>query len=149
MKHFEMKQKSIILSIKLIFLILFLYTGISKFIGYKEFIAQIKQSPILNPLNGWIIIWIVPTAEIIVAIMLIRRKWQLQALFSSFLLMLLFTIYLILLNNFSYYIPCSCGGWLESLPPDIHIALNSLLMIIAITGIFLEKRSRANVKIPK
>lgn len=53
----------------------------------------------------------------------------------SVILMLIFTLYvaLILLNAFEY-IPCSCGGIMESLSWNEHLLVNLLFLAVAITG---------------
>jgi uncharacterized membrane protein YphA (DoxX/SURF4 family) len=134
-----MKRATIVEIIALLFAILFLYTGISKLLEYTVFKEQIAASPVLAPVAKWIAAGL-PLAELLVAVLLFIPRWRLKGLYTSFILMILFTGYIIAILNFSKYIPCSCGGVLAQLSWSQHIVFNSVFIILAIVGIALEKR---------
>jgi uncharacterized membrane protein YphA (DoxX/SURF4 family) len=141
-----MNKKMIIYFISILFISLFLYTGISKFTAYELFRNQLQQSELLTPIARWLI-WIVPTVELAIPIMLLIPEWRLLGLYTCFSLMLLFTIYMILLSYYSYYIPCSCGGLMEKIPLNIHILFNGCLTLLALVGIhFKLKLNKENHK---
>lgn len=135
-----MSKKIVINSIVILFIALFLYTGISKLVSYTEFNQQLRQSPLLKPFAGWVA-WMSPVAEILVVIMLVISKWRLMGLYGSFILMVLFTGYLIAVSTFSFYIPCSCGGVLEQMPLDMHIIFNTGFALLAFTPILLKNKT--------
>jgi hypothetical protein len=141
----HMKNKITRLSITILFILLFLYTGISKILNYEQYASEIQQSPLLKIIPIWAV-WIIPVIELIVAIMLLTREWRLKGFYICCLLMVLFTFYVIGVNQFSYYIPCSCGGLIDSLPGNIHILLNGLLVVLAMLGIYLEKNVRKSIR---
>jgi hypothetical protein len=66
-------------------------------------------------------------------------RFRLKALYTSLLLMIGFTLYIILLLRFSSDLPCSCGGILEQLTWPQHIVFNSIFAFLAILAITLSK----------
>jgi hypothetical protein len=87
-----------------------------------------------------------PVAEILVVILLMIPRWRLVGLYGSFILMVLFTGYLIAVSTFSFYIPCSCGGVLEQMPLDMHIIFNIVFAALAFTAILLKNKTNKRVK---
>lgn len=140
-----MKHSTTIEIIAISFMILLLYTGISKLMEYPVFKEQIAASPVLKPFAPWIA-WGLPLTELIVAVLLFLPRWRLKGLYTALGLMLLFTGYIITILSFSEHLPCSCGGVLESLSWKAHLVFNSVFIILALTGIFLERQS--NKKVP-
>ncbi len=134
-----MKSKRRIQIVRAAFILFFAYTGIIKLWRFQEFKQEVSESPVLHPIGG-LVIWAVPALELFVVLMLLKDTWKLKGLYSSFVLMILFTVYVVWINNFSFYIPCSCGGWLETMPPGLHIMLNCLLTIIAFAAARLESQ---------
>lgn len=135
-----MKKYAFILElICMLFVILFVYTAISKFLDFSLFKAQIGMSPVLAPVAK-LIAWVVPLAEILDSIMLMVPAWRLRGLYFALGLMLSFTIYIILLMKLSAHLPCSCGGVIELLSWKDHLILNCAYILFAITGIWLYRR---------
>ena len=55
--------------------------------------------------------------------------------------MTMFTVYIILILNFSDFVPCSCGGVLENLSWKEHVVFNVLFIMFVLFSILeLEKR---------
>ena len=133
-----MKRTTIIEIISLLFVILFLYTSISKLMDYTVFKEQIAQSAILAPVARWIA-WILPISEILAAVLLFIPRWRLKGLYTALALMLLFTGYIVAILNFSKHVPCSCGGVLEALSWKAHLAFNGGLIALASTGVILGR----------
>lgn len=126
--------------ISLLLVILFLYTGISKLTEYVTFKAQISQSPVLKYIAP-VLAWALPITELIVAILLFIPRYRLIGFYSSFILMISFTGYVIAILTTSEELPCSCGGVLEQLSWQGHLVFNSIFSLLAFTGIFLTRRS--------
>jgi len=142
-----MKKSLFIEVIAALFMILFLYTGVSKLMDYSVFKEQIGESPILEPIASVIAI-VLPLAEFVVAAMLILPRWRLRGLWASTGLMILFTGYIVLMLQFSEHIPCSCGGVIALLSWKQHIVFNSLFILLGATAILLERRSRSRGELP-
>lgn len=140
-----MKKTTILSTIIILFGILFLYAGISKLIAYSSFKEQIATSPLLESIADYIAQGL-PIIEFMVVLLLFIPRWRLKGLYSSLILMLLFTGYIIAILTFSNNIPCSCGGLLELLSLKEHIVFNSLFIALAITGAILEKQLKKERK---
>jgi hypothetical protein len=136
-----MKRSTIVEIIALLFVILFLYTGISKLMEYTVFKEQIATSPLLAPISSWIA-KVLPAIEIIVSVILFIPRTRLKGLYTSFVLMILFTGYIIAILTLNEHIPCSCGGVIEQLSWKGHIVFNSAFIILSLIGIIQEKRMR-------
>jgi hypothetical protein len=112
---------------------LFIYTGISKLLDYHTFRRQLGQSPFIT-FYAPLLSWALPVGEIVIAALLCFHRTRLQGLYLSFFLLCLFTFYLGAMLQFSYYIPCSCGGVLQSLSWTAHIVLNVIFILLAAAG---------------
>lgn len=120
-----------------LFILLFVYAAASKFLDYEEFRIQLTQSPLLSAFAGWVA-WIVPVLELIVAILLMIKGLKSIGLIASYALMVMFTTYIIIILNFSEFIPCSCGGVISKMSWNQHLIFNLFLVLLAIIGIVLK-----------
>ena len=123
-------------------IILFIYTSLSKLSAYDNFTAQLSKSPFITSYANSIA-WSIPTVEILISLLLVIKKTRLIGLYASFFLMSLFTAYLIIMLNFSYHIPCSCGGVLQYLSWNEHIVFNAFFIVIAGAGVLLKTNEMA------
>jgi hypothetical protein len=135
-----MKNKIIIELIVTLLVSLFVYASLSKLFAYNDFQAALLNQPIPQ-WTAKILVWLLPAAELAVVCLLFSSSTRLWGLYSSGLLMLIFTGYvgLILTNRFGR-IPCSCGGILKNMGWGVHLVFNIFFLLIAITGIVLSKR---------
>jgi uncharacterized membrane protein YphA (DoxX/SURF4 family) len=132
------KTKGIIVElISILFIILFVYAAVSKWIDFDKFKVQLSQSPIINPF-ATLVIWLVPIVELILAILLIVPKWQNLGLYGSFSLMVAFSAYIVAITHFSEYIPCSCGGILEHMSWNTHLLFNMGFVMLASAAILIK-----------
>jgi uncharacterized membrane protein YphA (DoxX/SURF4 family) len=129
-------KNNILDCICLLYILLFVYAAVSKLLDFQNFQAQLGQSPLLSAFAG-IVSWVVPIAELFIALLLIFPKYRLAGLFSAFSLMVLFTTYIIIILNFSSFIPCSCGGILEKLGWTEHLIFNIVFILLAVIGTLL------------
>ncbi|OQP48042.1 hypothetical protein A4H97_29850 [Niastella yeongjuensis] len=134
-----MKRNTIIEIVIILYAILFLYTGISKIIDYSVFREQLATSPILAPIAKPVAV-LLPWSEFSVVILLIIPRWRLKGLYTSLLLMLAFTLYIIAILSFSEHLPCSCGGVISMLSWKQHLFFNGAFISLAVWGILLERR---------
>lgn len=125
-----------------LFIILFLYTGISKLMEYSVFKEQIADSPILKPFAP-LIAWGLPLTEFLVSILLIVPRWRLKGLYASLILMIAFTLYIGAIMTFNKELPCSCGGIISLLSWKEHLVFNSVFILLAFAGVMLEKLQRS------
>jgi len=135
-----MNYKSTISTIiPLIFVCLFLYTGVSKLSHTTIFKEALSENTWLAPLAG-IIAFLIPKLEIATVIFLLVPHLRLLGLYMSLFMMIIFTIYIAYLLLFSTDVPCSCGGIITNLTIKQHLYLNISLCILARIGISLNKR---------
>lgn len=136
-----LKHRRIIIDvISILFILLFVYAGVTKLLDYSQFVIQLKKSPLLVDISDWVS-WMVPLIEIVIAFLLIFTRSRLAALYTSLTLMLTFTFYIITILNYSEKIPCSCGGILEKMGWTEHLIFNSIFCVLAIIGISLDDHS--------
>ncbi len=124
-----------------LFVILFIYTGLNKLLDYGTFKFQMGRSPYLQDLSG-LIAATLPAGELLTALALILPRTRLAGLYASFFLMSLFTGYIAIMLNFSYYLPCSCGGILQALSWQQHLVFNSIFTLLAAIGAVLQNQLR-------
>ncbi|MDY7394314.1 hypothetical protein UMM65_03615 [Aureibaculum sp. 2210JD6-5] len=124
---------------------LFIYAAVSKILEYQDFKVQIGKSPMLTDFRNWLV-WFIPTLEIIISLMLLIPKYRLFGLYAYFSLMTMFTTYIILIMNFSEFIPCSCGGILEDLGWGEHLVFNLFFILINLVAIVIgTSQSKTNL----
>lgn len=122
--------------ISFLYVLLFVYAAISKLLDFENFQVQLGQSPLLSAFAG-LIAWIVPLMELLIALLIILKKWRLVGLFAAFSLMVMFTAYIYIILNYSSFVPCSCGGILEKMGWKEHFIFNSVFIILAAAGILI------------
>lgn len=133
----NLKIKSIILeSICLLYVLLFVYAAVSKLIDFENFRVQLGQSPLLSAFAGWVS-FVVLLSEFLISILLFIPKIRVIALYLAVGLMTMFTAYIIIILNYSSFIPCSCGGILEKLGWHEHLIFNCVFILIGIIAILL------------
>lgn len=125
---------------KSIMVLLFCYTAFSKILTFDQFVFQLEKSPLIPITYGEFYGLGVIVTELIASYLLIFKP--LKGFYLSLFLMTSFTAYLFIIINFSFYIPCSCGGILEQLDWNTHIILNiSLILLIILSILFLNTYS--------
>jgi len=134
-----LKKSLLVEIISMLFVILFLYTGISKLLEFDVFQEQLAESPLLEPVAP-IVAWGLPITEFILCLLLFFPRYRLQGLYATFTLMVLFTGYIILLLTSDKELPCSCGGIVEALSWKGHLIFNSTLILLSFSAIRMQKR---------
>ncbi|WP_417859372.1 MauE/DoxX family redox-associated membrane protein [Xanthomarina gelatinilytica] len=120
-----------------LFILLFVYAAVSKLVDYETFENQLGQSPLLSAFAGWVAPGVI-IIELLIALLLIFERTRLIALFGFYSMMVLFTTYIIIILNFTDFIPCSCGGVLEQLSWTEHLVFNVGFMGLGVVGIFIQ-----------
>lgn len=123
--------------IAVLLIILFCYAAVSKLAAIQLFRIELGKSPLLGTFAP-LLSWGVPASELVIALLLAFRTTRPTGLYLSLFLMTLFTGYIIIILNFSYYIPCSCGGILSGLSWHAHLGFNFAFLLLIIVGILLQ-----------
>lgn len=135
-----MKIKQYLLElIVILYVSLLLYTAISKLSDYNLTREQMALMPLLKPV-AHIMTWLLPLTEIIIAILLFIPKTRLTGIKAATALMLSFTIYVTYMLIFFKDLPCSCGGFLDSLSWPQHLVFNGIFILLGLLAMYLHKR---------
>jgi len=118
------------------YILLFVYAAVSKFLDFENFNVQLGQSPLLSPLATYIAYGI-PLIELFIALLLLKGSYKRLGLLLSYGLMVLFTLYIFIILHYSYYVPCSCGGILEKMGWEEHLWFNIVFVILGGLGYIL------------
>jgi uncharacterized membrane protein YphA (DoxX/SURF4 family) len=127
--------------ISLLFFLLFLYAGLSALFHSEQFQTQMSRLPVLGDYAG-ILKWLIPALELLICILLIRPGKRRFALYGCLALMTLFSIYIMVMLNFSSVIPCSCGSVLSAWSWEKQLIFNVAGVILAAAGICLHSVSK-------
>lgn len=140
MKLLRIHKKDIVALIAILYIVLFVYTAVSKLMHLEVFELRLERMPYISPF-AQVISWGVPFLELVVVGLLLFNKYRRIGLYASLILMFVFTGYIITVLQFSDSIPCSCGGVISALGWKDHILLNSTFMLLALFGIIWSKKN--------
>jgi hypothetical protein len=141
-----MKRSIFVVTVAYFFIILFLYTGISKWMHFSLFKEEIAVSPILAPVACWIA-WGLPLTEIVISIALFTPQWRLKGLYATLALMILFIGYVSGILIMDKHISCSCGGIIEELTPWQHLLFNSICLLLNMAAIFEARKKEKRIQL--
>lgn len=112
---------------------LWLYTALSKWSNLSLFHHTLLQSFLLRPFARPVSIGL-PLVEIIAAGLLFfpSSRWLGYGVSAS--LLLLFTLYITVILLAGGPLPCSCGGFVQSLGWGEHLVFNLFCMLMTIAG---------------
>jgi len=127
----------------LLYILLFVYAGLSKLLDFENFSIQLAQSPMLSIYAGWLG-WAVPITELLIVVLLVFPRTRLLGLAGAFTLMVMFTTYIFIILNYASYLPCSCGGVLEKLGWREHLIFNLVFIFLAISAIYIALHPSLN-----
>ncbi|MBS1605323.1 MAG: hypothetical protein JST42_21845 [Bacteroidetes bacterium] len=122
---------------------LFLYSGITKTMGFGLFVNGLDKSLFFDDFDTRIIGMLVIGAEFAIPVLLFFEATVLYGYLLSFVLLLLFTAYILLMFLLSPYLPCSCGGLIESLSWRQHVFFNVAFMGISLLLFFDKNKKKA------
>ncbi|GAB2821176.1 DoxX family protein [Ferruginibacter profundus] len=111
--------------------LLFMYTGTSKLIGYQLFREQLSQISYLKAFSQPLSI-LLPILELTTGLTIIFKPTQKYGLYAAAILMTLFTFYVaLMLLSDSTKLPCSCGGVIKTMSWKQHLYFNIFFMVLA------------------
>lgn len=119
--------------------LLFTYAAVSKLLDFENFQIQMKDSPLLSPFSEFLPLFII-AVELFLVGLLCYQKTQNIGLLGSFILMLIFTVYIGIMLVTSENLPCSCGGILEKMTWTQHFYFNIGCTILIAFALVLNKK---------
>ncbi|RYG54302.1 MAG: hypothetical protein EOO01_01925 [Chitinophagaceae bacterium] len=125
-------------------IMLWVYASVSKLIIFQTFRHQLLTQHFDRDFAK-ALAYLLPSGELIIAVLLLFGKTRLTGQIFSALLLLIFSIYIIaILLGPENKVPCSCGGVLEYLGWKSHLAFNLTFLSVNIFAIRLTiKRKEA------
>src|SRR5690606_19412237 len=76
------------------------------------------------------------------------NRFRMLGLYGFYGLMVMFTTYIIIILNFTSFIPCSCGGVLEKLGWTEHLIFNIAFIVLSGVAILILSHN-TNIKLTK
>ena len=138
--HLSEKTKEMTFNlVSLVFVCLFIYTAVSKFITHDKFVWALGMSPYVGN-KAELLGWVIPILELLVSGLLILEKFRRKGLAASLILMILFTVYLIIMVTTVGKLPCTCGGVISEMSWNQHIVLNVFLIGLSAIGLLAHKK---------
>lgn len=139
-----MFRQIFIQTVCLLLLFVLLYTGISKWLNFMHFSRSMYSQPLPDWLVDWLI-YLIPVAEIIAAMLLILTRFRLLGLWVAAALMVFFTAYVFYIRFSDWEkITCPCGGLFAQLNWTQHAWVNSILTILAITTTIMYRNTNTS-----
>ncbi|NML23010.1 hypothetical protein HHL16_19185 [Pseudoflavitalea sp. G-6-1-2] len=142
-----MSRSTAIETISGLLILLFMYTAISKFVSFKTFMVMLKLSPLVKS-HFLFVAFAVPIVEIIISGLLFFQRTKKIGFLSSFILMLIFTLYIAYFMLFADDKPCSCGGVISQMTWGQHLVFNIFFTFLAFLGYRLMKKGQPEDNLP-
>jgi hypothetical protein len=140
-----MKQDRIIEIICSLLILLFVYTAFSKLLDFRSFTLVLQKSPFIGD-KAAVVAYALPIVEVIVSALLFIPRSRLWGLYSSTVLMAMFTLYIAYMISFSPNLPCSCGGVLRQMTWNQHLFFNIIFFLLSLTGVLLKRKQMQKEK---
>ena len=140
------KRTMIVDVISALFILLFAYTAINKFLVLNDLKYVLKSFPLIGSFPQ-VIAWGLPISESFIALLLFIPRTKLLGLYGSLAMMTAFTFYLGYMLVFTPKLPCTCGGMLQKLSWPQHLIFNIFFVFLAIVAIRLYKKQQVTREI--
>ena len=137
-----MKRKYFVEIIGALFILLFLYTALSKYYAFGTFRWALGKSPLIGKTLAPYVAVTIPVLETLIALLLFFPKTRRKGLWASLVIMSLFTLYLGYMIIFTPNLPCNCGGVIKNMSWNQHLVFNIFFTLLAALGLWLDKRER-------
>lgn len=122
-------------------ILLFAYTAFSKLADPLHFQAVLSQMLLIKHIAGFIS-FALPVTELIVCALLLIPNTRISGLYSSFELLMVFTLYVGYMILFDPHLPCSCGGVLQKLNWTQHLIFNVVFIALSLMAIKLYQPNK-------
>jgi hypothetical protein len=143
-----MRKKALIAGICYTLFVLFVYASSTKLMAYSYFLDDLRRSPVLLPYAVSLSI-VIPSLELLIAALLLSDKTRKSGLIGSFLMMLLFTGYVLYVLTSTTERPCSCGGIIRELTWPQHLVFNIVFLLLTVLGMYLQNSKQYGANMEK
>lgn len=144
-----MKKKDFYMEtvIRVIFVVLYTYTAMEKWLNFPVYRIKMRRQHLPDSLKD-LFVWGVPIIEMLVVLALIlpffisTPRLARIGLVANLVLMSSFTLYAgVAASGMLGYVPCSCGGVLDSMSWNFHFMFNLVLTALAAIGVRLHRKN--------
>jgi hypothetical protein len=142
----KVNKTLIIEIIAALFILLFVYTAVTKLMNRERFSAVLSQLPLVGTAST-ILSYLLPIVELTIVLFLFIPSLRVWGFAGSLLLMLIFTFYIIYMIFFTQHLPCSCGGVLEKMTWMQHLLFNIFFTSLASIGLRFSLRNKLFIAI--
>jgi len=111
--------------------LIFLYSALSKTLKFDLFVSNLDESPFFENIGTSFIATFVIVIEYAIPLLLFFDKTTKIGYLMSFVLFFVFTGYIVMILKVSPYLPCSCGGLIETLSWTQHIYFNVFFLVVS------------------
>lgn len=129
-----------------LFILLFVYTAITKLVERESFNTVLHQSPLIGTASSTLS-FLLPTIELITALLLFIPSVRMWGFASSFFLMVIFTFYITYMILFTPNLPCSCGGVIAYMTWKEHLVFNIFFITLAAIGLRVSLKNKLFIAI--
>ncbi len=138
----KMKYRNLIEIAAGLLILLFVYTALSKLLDLEEYRLQMEKQ-VFTPEIRDVLFWLIPVAELATSALLLFPHTRLIGFYLAFVLLLLFTGYILLILWGAFgRVPCSCGGVIASLDWGAHLLFNIFFLLLTTIAIYMTNRER-------
>jgi putative oxidoreductase len=130
--------------VPLLLVILFAYTGTAKLIGHQKMLSQLQDTGLPGPLPQ-LAAYLVPIAELLIALLLIFESSRLVGLWTAAIALFFFTGYVAVILS-GGHIPCSCGGVIAAMNWKQHLYFNIFFLLLSILSLYYHKKYYAHIR---
>lgn len=130
------KRSNTIEIIASLFILLFVYTGVSKLSDIDRFQDTLLTSPLVGKYNLFFS-WAIPIWEVLVSVALFMPQLRKIGMWAGMLTMAAFTIYVGYMIAFAPHLPCSCGGVVSKMSWKQHLWFNAGYTLLGIIGLIM------------
>ncbi len=125
---------------------LFFYAATSKLMDYEKSRGQMLNQVFPIPIAE-VLVWLIPAIELILVFLLLLPATRKKALWASFGLLSLFTLYIaVVMTGIFGRVPCSCGGILSHMSYGVHLIFNLVFVALALWGLGIMSNWNINYK---
>ncbi len=111
-------------------ILLFSYTGLEKIIQFDDFQFNIAKTELVRlSFVKWVSSAVILVEFLVVVCLIFFKKNALQTVLLFFTFS---TLYILILDKYSKYSLCGCGGILNTLKFEYHLGFNLLMIFIAV-----------------
>lgn len=139
-------KKIIIELICAVFILLWAYSGFTKYIEHEKFITVLRAAAVVAP-AAEAISWLIPSAELTAAFFLLVPACRSIGIWLSSIMIASFTLYVGYMLLFIPDLPCSCGGVTEKMSWEAHLWFNTGLSGLSLWSIQLLRFNKNGIAI--